>query len=78
MKILMQHIRTELYLSKTGDWTRDPEEARDFEHSQVLIDHARACNMKGVQIVVRFSDSEFDEVFPLPPQGEAHAVAAAA
>ena len=78
MKILLQHERTGLYLCESGDWTRDPAEAQDFEHTQRLIDHVRQTGMRGVHISVRFTDCDFDEVFPIPPNSNKAAVAVAA
>lgn len=66
MKILLQHIRTQLYLRSLGNWTANPLEAHDFQHSQRAIDFAREHALHGVQIAVKFVESQFDEVFPLP------------
>jgi len=73
MKILLQHIRTQLYLRSLGNWTASPLEAHDFQHSQRAIDFAREHALHGVQIAVRFIDSQFDEVFPLPEPATAAA-----
>jgi hypothetical protein len=67
MRILLQHTRTQLYFKGLGDWTANPYEAFDFQHSQRAIDLAHDHGLTGVQIAVRFSDSGFDEVAPLPP-----------
>lgn len=67
MKILLQHVRSQLYLKSPGDWTANPFEAFDFQHSQKAIDFARDHDIEGVQIAVKFVDSQFDEVVPLPP-----------
>jgi len=66
MRILLQHARTGLYLRGLGDWTVNPYEAFDFQHSQKAIDYACKHGIIGVQIAVRFIDSECDEVVPLP------------
>ena len=66
MKILLQHARTRLYFRGMGDWTASPHEAFDFQHSQRAIEFARQNSLGGVQIAVKFIDSQFDEVFPLP------------
>lgn len=66
MNILLQHARTQLYLRGLGDWTLDPNQACDFGHSQKAIDFAREHNIAGVQIVVKFVDSESEEKCPLP------------
>jgi hypothetical protein len=66
MKILLQHSRTRLYFRGLGDWTANHHEAFDFQHSQRAIDFARQHHLAGVQIAVKFIDSQFDEIFPLP------------
>jgi hypothetical protein len=73
MKILLQHVRTQLYLQSPGNWTGNPFEALDFQHSQKAIDFAREQNILDVQIAVAFADHQFDEVVPLPPfQAQPH------
>ncbi len=67
MKILLQHVRTQLYVRGLGNWTANPVEAHDFQHSQRAIDFARDHGLTAVQIAVKFVDAQFDEVFPLPP-----------
>ena len=66
MKILLQHVRTQLYLRSLGNWTANPLEGYDFQHSQRATDFAREHGIGGVQIAVKFTDGQFDEVFPLP------------
>jgi hypothetical protein len=66
MRILLKHIRTQLYLRSLGNWTMNPYEAHDFQHSQRAADFARENGLTGVQIAVKFADSPMDEVFPLP------------
>lgn len=66
MRILLQHARTGLYLRGLGDWTANPFDGFDFQHSQKAIDYACKHGIVGVQIAVRFIDSECDEVVPLP------------
>ena len=76
MKILLQHARTQLYFRGLGDWTTNSFDAFDFQHSQKAINFAQEHRIQGVQIAVKFIDSQFDEVFPLPAMGpEAHAPA---
>jgi hypothetical protein len=66
MKILLQHARTQLFFRGLGDWTANPFDAFDFQHSQKAIDFAQEHRIQGVQIAVKFIDSQFDETFPLP------------
>ena len=65
MRILLQHARTRLYLRGLGDWTVNPQDGFDFQHSQKAVDFAHQHALTGVQIGVRFIDSQFDEIFPL-------------
>ena len=67
MRILLQHVRTQLYFKSLGHWTANPYDAFDFQHSQKAIDLARDHSLAGVQIAVRFADCESDEIAPLPP-----------
>jgi hypothetical protein len=69
MRILLQHTRTQLYLRGLGDWTANPYDAFDFQHSQKAITFARDHGLVGLQIAVKFVDSECDEVAPIPPPG---------
>jgi hypothetical protein len=71
MRILLQHTRTGLYLKGLGNWTANPYEAFDFQHSQRAIDFARQHSLSGVQIAIRFIDSDHDEIAQLPPLVEA-------
>jgi len=66
MRILLQHVRTQLFLKSLGNWTANPYEAFDFEHSQRAIEFADKNQLQGVQILVKFIDSQFDEAVPLP------------
>ncbi|HMP83262.1 MAG TPA: hypothetical protein PKA41_11225 [Verrucomicrobiota bacterium] len=66
MRILLKHVRTQLYLRSLGNWTMNPFEAHDFQHSQRAADFARDNGLTGVQIAVKFLDSSTDEIFPLP------------
>jgi len=65
MRILLQHARTRLYLRGLGDWTANPQDGFDFQHSQKAVDFAHQHALNGVQIAVKFIDSQFDEIFPL-------------
>lgn len=71
MRILLQHVRTQLYLRSLGNWTANPLEGHDFQHSQRAVDFARDHGIGGVQIAVKFLDGQFDEVFPLPSSPDA-------
>jgi aryl-alcohol dehydrogenase-like predicted oxidoreductase len=67
MRILLQHVTTQQYLRDAGSWTANPFEALDFQQSQAALEFARDHGISGVQIAVKFIDSQFDEIVPLPP-----------
>jgi hypothetical protein len=67
MKILLQHARTQLYFRGLGEWTGDPNQAFDFQHSQQASDFAHDHALNGVIIAVKFIDSQFDATFALLP-----------
>lgn len=71
MRILLQHVRTQLFLKSLGNWTANPYEAFDFEHSQRAIEFAENNQLQGVQILVKFIDGQFDEAVPLPAASSA-------
>ena len=50
MRFLLQHARTQLYLRCLGNWTANPLEGHDFQHSQRAIDFAREHSISGVQV----------------------------
>jgi len=77
MRILLQDVRSQLYLYSIGRWTPNPTLAHDFQHSSRLIGFVRDHGLKSVQIAVRFDDAPADEVFPIPGQTTIPTAAAA-
>jgi hypothetical protein len=77
MRILLQHMRTGLYLRGLGNWTANVFEAMDFQHSQRAAEFAHEHHLAGVQVAVRFLDSDLDEIAPLPALSQAAARARA-
>jgi hypothetical protein len=65
MKILLQHRRKKLYFRRLGVWTSAPHAAFDFERTAHAIDFAHTHDLGEVQLVIKFTDSEFDEVVPI-------------
>jgi len=66
MRILLQNPETKLYICPKENWTPSAHLAHDFHHSQKALDFVRRQNLKDVQLVVRFEDSQWDEIVPLP------------
>lgn len=71
MRILIQNVKTRMYYSLLDIWTRNPQHAYDFRHSDYAFDFARRNELRDVQLVVKFIDAEWDQVVPLPvPAGQ--------
>ncbi len=66
MKILLQHARNKLYFRRMNVWTSSPNEAFDFQHSSRAAEFAQRHDLADAQLLVKFDDEEWDEVFPLP------------
>lgn len=52
MKVLLQHVRSQLYLRSLGYWTVNPELARDFQQRWEALRFASEHVITGVQLVV--------------------------
>ena len=66
MRILLQNPTNKLFVSRKDHWTPSAHLAFDFRHSQQALDFARTEKLRNVQLVVKFEDSQWDEVVPLP------------
>ncbi len=66
MKILLQHRRNRLYFRRPGVWTSDFHAAYDFLHTSRAIEFAHAHDLSEVQLLVKFLDSECDQIVPIP------------
>ena len=69
MRILLQHVRTQLYFQRLGSWTSNPLEAFDFRHPQSAIDFARTHALPGVQLAIKVNGYD-EEVISLPAHAE--------
>ena len=78
MKILLQHARTRLYFRGLGDWTANPHEAFDFQHSQRATDFVRQHRLTGVAVVVTFIDNGVVETYTTPIESPPQMLALAA
>ena len=66
MKILLQNVHSKLYFCLLDVWTENANAGFDFRHSEQAFEFVRKRNMRGVQLVVKFDDPQWDEVLPLP------------
>ena len=65
MRVLLQNCKNLLYYRQDGGWTKDPDEALDFERGVQALDFCRRHRPADVQIVLRFSDKAYDIDFPI-------------
>ncbi len=79
MKIVLQHIKSELYYEGPGAWTKRLEEAFDFGHSLRAMEFVRQYRLTGVAVVVAFIETRGIETHAFPvetvAQMQAHATA---
>jgi hypothetical protein len=66
MRILLQQLQTKRYFCRPELWSSRAEAAFDFGHSQKALEYIRKHQLNDVQLVVRFDDPRWDEVFPMP------------
>ena len=66
MKILLQHRKNRLYFRRLGVWTSNYYAAFDFERTARAIEFVHSHDLSDVQLLVKFADSECDQVVPIP------------
>jgi hypothetical protein len=66
MKILLQNVHTKLYYCLLDIWTPHAVAAFNFRHSIQALEFVRKQKLRDVQLVVKFEDSQWDEIVPLP------------
>ena len=65
MRILLQQKETGLYFKDIDSWIRSTSEAMDFLSSTAAIDLCVSSNLKGVQLVLKFEEHQYDIVLPV-------------
>jgi hypothetical protein len=68
MRILLQQKDTGLYFKNIESWTRSTAEAMDFLSSTAAIDFCVTNKLKGVQLVLKFEEHQYDIVLPVVTQ----------
>ena len=66
MRILLQQLQTKRYFCRAELWSSHADAAFDFGHSEKALDYIQKHQLHDVQLVVRFDDPRWDEVFPVP------------
>jgi hypothetical protein len=65
MRILLQQKETGLYFHDIESWTGDTSLALDFLSSTSAIDFCVTNKLKGVQLVLKFDEHQYDIVLPV-------------
>jgi len=65
MRILLQQKATGLYFKDIDAWSRGSAEAMDFVSSTAAIDFCVSNKLKGVQLVLKFEEENYDIVLPV-------------
>ncbi len=66
MRILLQNVHTKLYYCLMDSWTANPVAAFNFRQAMQVLDFVRNQNLRDVQLVIKFEDTQWDEIVPLP------------
>jgi hypothetical protein len=65
MKRLIRNQTTRLFYKGVGQWTKEQDDALNFNNSVEAIEAARTERMKDCEILLAFKDSRFDIPLPL-------------
>lgn len=67
MKVLLQDLKSRLYLQGVAGWTADLNEALDFGNTSRAIEFWKDNDLLNVQIVLRYSGTAYDVVLDVLP-----------
>ena len=65
MKVLLQNCKSLLFYRADGSWTPNVDDALDFEASTRALEFCRLHRPPDVQIVLKFSEGQYDLRFPV-------------
>lgn len=69
MKVLLRKAKSPLCYAENGQWTADPQQARNFEHVHLAIELYRQERLTGGEVVLSFDDPFCDLILPLRTPG---------
>lgn len=72
MRILLQQKDTGLYFKGIDAWTRDSKDGLNFLSSTAAIDFCTRNKLKGVQMVLKFEEQQYDIVLPVMHRAPSH------
>jgi hypothetical protein len=70
MRILLQQKGTGLYLKEVDVWSQESAEAMDFVSSTAALDFCAANGLVQMQLVLKFTEENYDIVLPATPGAE--------
>lgn len=73
MKVLLQDLKTRLYLQGVGGWTANTNEALDFQNSSRAIEFWHDNDLLNVQIVLKQTGNASDVVLDVLPRRDSAA-----
>jgi hypothetical protein len=62
MSTLLRDTKTGMFLARLGEWTHLPELARHFEASAKAIQFVFEAKLRGVEVLLTYSNPEFNVV----------------
>jgi len=68
MKVLLQDLKSRLYLQGVGGWTANTNEALDFQNTSRAIEFWRDNDLLNVQIVLNYTENRHDMVLDVLPR----------
>ncbi len=60
MKILLRSTQTGLFYAGPDHWTGNGPEAFDFQQTDLALDTVRDSKLKGIELLMKFEDPEFE------------------
>ena len=60
MKVVLQHKKTRLYFKRHGQWVSSAARAKNFRSSLTAMDYCLNRKVADVQIILMFSDAEYN------------------
>ncbi len=69
MRIVLQDVRSGLYLGEAGLWTADLRDAWDFKSSNRAIRFVEQHRYNGLRVLVAFVEAAFIDMVPLHVPG---------
>jgi len=65
MKALIRNLNTGHFLTASGEWSEDENQAKDFESSIAAVSLAKRKNLRNVEVVLRFGLPTYDVQLPV-------------